>query len=90
MERKQIYLADEQEEALKRIAYEEHTSVSQVIRDAVAAYIVDREEPQIAEAEAHPLWAIIGAASDPAMPTNGSVAHDEVVYRPRRRSRKQS
>jgi hypothetical protein len=84
MQRKQIYIAGDQEEALERIAQAKNTSVSAVIREAVAAYIVDQAEPDLASAEEHPLWAIVGSADDLKLPKDGSVAHDEVVYRPRR------
>jgi hypothetical protein len=87
MERKQIYIAGEQDEALKRIAQAKSTTVSHLIREAVAAYIVDQEEPNLETAEEHPLWAIVGIANDPKLPTDGSVKHDEVIYRPQRRKR---
>ena len=88
MERKQIYLADEQEDALKRLAQAQNTTVSHVIREAVAAYIVEQTQPKLASADEHPLWAIVGAADDPSLPTNGSVELDNVVYQPRRRPRR--
>ena len=80
MERKQIYLAGEQEEQLKKLAKEEHTTVSAIIRDAVAVYLVERLTPEVQTPEEHPLWALVGIASGDDMPADGSVNHDRDLY----------
>ena len=56
MERKQIYIVSEQEEQLKHLAKEERTTVSALIRDAVAVYLVERLTPELKEPEEHPYW----------------------------------
>lgn len=82
MERKQIYIAPEQEAQLKYLAKEKHTSVSALIREAVAVYLVERLTPEVDHAEQHPLWGIVGIAGDASLPTDGSVAHDSDLYDP--------
>ncbi len=76
MERKQIYMDAEQEAQLKYIAREEHTSVSALIREAVAVYLVERLTPDVSSPEEHPLWGIVGIADGDDMPADGSTAHD--------------
>ena len=80
MERKQIYIASEQEEQLKYLAGKEHTTVSALIRDAVAVYLVERLTPAVEEPEEHPLWGLIGIADSDDLPTDGSVNHDSDLY----------
>jgi hypothetical protein len=80
MKRKQIYIAPEQEEALQEIAYEAGVPVSHVIREAVAAYIAERQEVTVKEPEDHPLWRIVGAADDPDAPADGALNHDHYLY----------
>jgi hypothetical protein len=84
MERKQIYLAEDQVDELNRLAEERKIPVSSMIRDAVAQYIVEQDEPMLDTAEEHPLWGIIGMAKGDGVPADGSVSHDEVIYKPRR------
>ncbi len=85
MERKQIYLAEDQVEELNRLAEERRVPVSTMIRDAIAQYLEVQDEPRLRIAEEHPLWGIVGMAAGDDAPVDGSVSHDEVIYKPRRR-----
>ena len=44
LERTQVFLSKEQKKELKRIAYEEDSSQSELIRKAVAAYLERKRE----------------------------------------------
>ncbi len=85
MERKQIYLAEDQVDELNRLAEERHVPTSSLIRDAIAQYLEKVEQPQLRIAEEHPLWGIVGLEKSDEAPADGSVRHDEVVDKPRRR-----
>ena len=87
MERKQIYIAQEQETELKRLSKAKGVSVSYMIREAVALYIADEAKPLPQTPEAHPLWDIVGIADSAGAPSDGSVNHDAVLYSPTRRRR---
>jgi hypothetical protein len=80
MKRKQIYIAPEQEEALQEIAYKQGVPVSHVIREAVAAYIVDQREVSVERPEDHPLWQLVGLLDDPEVPPDGALNHDHYLY----------
>jgi hypothetical protein len=84
MKRKQIYIAEEQEEQLQRLAEERRVPVSLLIRE-VAEYLVERDAPAIERAEEHPLWGLVGLVDTETAPSDGSVNHDAVLYRRSRR-----
>lgn len=84
--RTQIYLAQAQHEALKQLATEKSVSMAQLIREAVAAYIVqEKAEQGDFDLEAYlndPIWKIPDIAEelgDSGM-TDGSVNHDYYLY----------
>jgi hypothetical protein len=81
MERKQIYLPKEQEEALDYLAERRGVSVSHMIREAIAQYLVEVDETPILErVEDHPLWRIVGIIDSPDMPEDASINHDHYLY----------
>jgi hypothetical protein len=87
MERYQIYLDPAQRKELQRLAERKGCNVSQVIRDAVDAYVeheAQAELPPLERVEDHPLWALItmaDEADDPSLPrTHGSTDYRETLY----------
>lgn len=81
MKRKQIYIEEAQERAIKRLAARRGVSEALVIREAMARYIVDEPEaPTVEQPEDHPLWGIIGIVDDPDAPIDGSINHDHYIY----------
>jgi hypothetical protein len=82
MERKQIYLATEQEERLRQMAEQEHTTVSALIRNAIDVYLLEHQTPAV-RPEDHPIWSIIGIVSGPDIPRDGAEEHDKYIYGPR-------
>lgn len=80
MERKQIYMAKEQEDQLKELAERRGVSESYLIREAVAAYLVDQEPLAVERAEDHPLWELIGVADGADLPEDGALNHDSYLY----------
>jgi hypothetical protein len=82
MKRKQIYIEDAQERAIKRLAARRGVSEAMVIREAMAKYIVDGEpesEDYLTDEE-DPLLGIIGLVDDPDAPIDGSINHDHYIY----------
>lgn len=80
MKRKQIYIAEEQEEQLQRLAEQRSVPVSLLIREAVAEYLVDQEAPRLERPEDNPLWGIVGLVGDPDAPTDASTNLDHYLY----------
>ncbi len=80
MKRKQIYIAQEQEAELERLAARRNVPVSLLIREAVAVYIAAQEPVRMEHVEDHPLWALVGIGTSPALPEDGSVNHDAALY----------
>jgi hypothetical protein len=80
MKRKQIYIAPEQEEQLRRLSEARHVPLSALIREAVAEYLVEQETPHPERPEDHPLWGIVGLVDDPDAPTDASINHDHYLY----------
>jgi hypothetical protein len=80
MKRKQIYIAEAQEQALKELAEERGVAESYLIREAVAAYLVDQEEVSVERPEDHPLWGLVGIVDDPEAPADGALNHDRYLY----------
>ena len=80
MKRKQIYILEEQEQALEYLAERRGVPVSLMIREAIAKYIVEQEqEPLLERVEDHPLWGLVGAAGGKDLPADGSLNHDQVI-----------
>ena len=77
LKRKQIYLDEESDRALKMLAIETNISESEHIRRAVARYI---SKQTTAIAEKDPLREIIGLCDNPNGPTDASVHHDRYLY----------
>lgn len=89
MRRKQVYLAEEQEAQLESLARRRKVPVALLIREAIDAYVATREMSHLDRAEDHPLWKLVGIADSESAPVDGSVAHDQTLYRkPRRRKRR--
>jgi hypothetical protein len=80
MKRKQIYIAQEQEEQLQRLAQQRSVPVSLLIREAVAEYLVEQETPHFERPEDNPLWGIVGLVDDPDVPTDASINLDHYLY----------
>lgn len=79
MRRKQIYIAERQEEQLQELAEHRQVPVSHLIREAIDRYLVDQQPPKLERAEDHPLWGIVGLVTDPTAP-DGSINHDHYLY----------
>ena len=77
LKRKQIYLDEESDRALKMLANETKISESEHIRRAVAKYIVKQKT---AIAEQDPIREIIGLCDNPHGPTDASIHHDRYLY----------
>lgn len=88
MRRKQIYIAQAQEEELVRLAEGRRVPVSHLIREAIAEYLVEQRAPELSVAEEHPLWGLVAVADDLGAPADGSVNHDAVLYGKSRRRRR--
>jgi hypothetical protein len=80
MKRKQIYLDEGQERAIKRLATRRSVSEALVIREAMAKYLVDQESGDAEDlpVEEDPLLGIIGIGKHGV--TDGSVNHDSDLY----------
>lgn len=84
--RTQIYLERWQHEALKQKAAEESVSMAHLVREAVTAYLAQRDaEEEHFDWEAYkndPIWEIPEIARElgPSGITDGSVNHDTYIY----------
>ena len=77
LRRKQIYLDEESDRALKRLALTSKISEAEHIRRAVKKYIA-KQKGKIAEED--PLQKLIGLCDKPDGPTDASVDHDRYLY----------
>lgn len=77
MKRKQVYLEDEQERAIKQLARSRGVSEATVIRDAMDRYLHECSEVGPVDEE-DPILAIIGIGK-PGV-TDGSINHDRDLY----------
>ena len=77
LRRKQIYLDEESDRALKRLALTSKISEAEHIRRAVKKYIA-KQKGKIAEED--PLQELIGLCDEPDGPTDASVHHDKYLY----------
>ncbi|MBW1796509.1 MAG: CopG family transcriptional regulator [Deltaproteobacteria bacterium] len=77
LKRKQIYLDEESDRALKRLALATKISEAEHIRRAVKKYIAKQKAKR---READPLRKLIGLCDKPDGPTNASIHHDRYLY----------
>ena len=77
LRRKQIYLDEESDRALKRLALMTKISEAEHIRRAVKKYITKHKGKM---AEEDPLRKLIGLCDKPDGPTDGSIHHDRYLY----------
>ena len=77
LKRKQIYLDEESDRALKNLAVATDVSESEHIRRAIKKY-VRKQRSNIHQED--PLQKLIGLCDDPAGPTDASVHHDKYLY----------
>jgi hypothetical protein len=77
LKRKQIYLDEESDRALKMLAVDTKISESEHIRRAVARYIANQK---ITIIDKDPIRKIIGLCDNPKGPTDASVNHDRYLY----------
>jgi Ribbon-helix-helix protein, copG family len=80
MERKQIYIAKEQEDQLKELAERRGVSESHLIREALTIYIAGQERIEVGRPEDHPLWGLIGLVDGADVPEDGALNHDHYLY----------
>ena len=78
LKRKQIYLDEESDRALKRLALTTKVSESEHIRRAIKKYVVSQKGKMTVE---DPLQKLIGLCDKPDGPTDASVHHDKYLYR---------
>jgi len=77
LKRKQIYLDEESDRALKRLAATTKISEAEHIRKAVKKYIAKQEGKM---AEEDPLRKLIALCDKPDGPTDSSIHHDRYLY----------
>ncbi len=77
LKRKQIYIDEENERALKNLALSTKVSESEHIRRAVKEYIAKQRINLIKE---DPLLKLIGLCDNPHGPTDASIYHDKYLY----------
>ena len=77
LKRKQIYLDEESDRALKMLAVDTKISESEHIRRAVARYIANQKATII---DKDPIGEIIELCDNPKGPTDASVHHDRYLY----------
>jgi hypothetical protein len=77
LKRKQIYLDEESDRALKRLALTTKISAAEHIRRAVKKYITKQKGMM---AEEDPLQKLIGLCDKPEGPSDASIHHDKYLY----------
>ncbi len=77
LKRKQIYLDEESDRALKRLATTTKISEAEHIRRALKHYIAKQKSKMTEE---DPLWKLIGLCDKPDGPTDSSIHHDRYLY----------
>lgn len=75
--RKQIYLDEESDRALKGLALTTKISEAEHIRRAVKNYITKQKVKMV---EKDPLQKLIGLCDKPDGPTDASIHHDKYLY----------
>ncbi len=77
LKRKQIYLDEESDRALKRLAATTKISEAEHIRRALKNYIAKQKGKMTEE---DPLRKLIGLCDKPDGPTDSSIHHDRYLY----------
>ncbi len=77
LKRKQIYLDEESDRALKMLALTTNISEAEHIRRAVKKYIAKQKGKMSQE---DPLQELIGLCDKPDGPTDASIHHDKYLY----------
>jgi len=77
LKRKQIYLDEESDRALKRLAFATKISEAEHIRRAVRKYIAKQ---RVGVVKDDPLREMIGLCDSPDGPTDASIHHDKYLY----------
>ena len=77
LKRKQIYLDEESDRALKRLALATKISEAEHIRRAVKKYVAKQKGKMVEE---DPLRDLIGLCDKPNGPTDASIHHDSYLY----------
>jgi hypothetical protein len=77
MRRKQLYIEDRQDAAMKRMAARRGVPEACLFREAIDAYLEDAAR---AASSGNPLLEILGSVDDPDAPTDGSVDPDRAIY----------
>ena len=77
LKRKQIYLDEESDRALKSLAVATKVSESEHIRRAIKKYVV-KHKSKIPDKD--PLEKLIGICDNPVGSTDASVNHDKYLY----------
>jgi len=75
MRRKQLYLDEASERALKRLAASTGRSEAYHVREALRQYLAGKLQP-----DGDPLEALIGLVEDPAGATDLAANHDHYLY----------
>ncbi len=75
MRRKQLYLDDRTERALKRLAARTGRSQASHVREALRRYVVDEQRDAT-----DPFESLIGLVDDPKGPTDVAEQHDHYLY----------
>jgi len=78
LKRKQIYLDEESDRALKTLSLTTKVSESEHIRRAVKKYIEKQKGEIVVE---DPLQKLIGLCDKPEGPNDASIHHDKYLYR---------
>ncbi len=78
MRRKQLYLDEASERALKLLAARTGRSEAYHVRQALRRYLEGL--PGVSEEEADPLAGLIGLVDDPEGPDDVAVNHDHYLY----------
>jgi hypothetical protein len=77
LKRKQVYLDEESDQALKSLAFSTKISEAEHIRRAVRKYIA---RLKVGIANDDPLKELIGLCDSPVGPTDASIHHDRYLY----------
>lgn len=77
LKRKQIYLDEESDQALKMLAISTKTPEAEHIRRAVRAYL-SKQKGKACNID--PLLELIGLCDSPEGPTDASIHHDKYLY----------
>lgn len=78
MKRVHTYLSEYQYESIRRRAFDKHSSMAEVVREAVDKYLAEPKAD--AEAKKDPLTDLIGAFDNPAAPKDLAANHDRYLY----------